>query len=86
MQSGMGKADTWVLEFTPETSYFTDGLMGWNGMEDTVREISLRFPNKETAIAYAKKQNLKFEITNPNKRNQRPKAYADNFLFDKVRA
>ena len=84
MQSGKGKADIWLLEFTPETPYFTDGLMGWSGMSDSVREISMRFPTKEAAIAYATKQNLKFEAANPNRRVERRKAYADNFLFNKI--
>lgn len=84
MQSGKGKSTVWLLEFTPETPYFIEGLMGWSGMADTMRELCLRFPSKEAAIAYASKQNLEFEVVNPNKRIERRKAYADIFTFNKV--
>ncbi len=84
MQSGKGKENTWLLEYAPETPYFTEGLMGWSGMDDTRREISLRFPHKEAAIAYAKDKKIEFELIDPNQSKQRAKAYADNFVFNKV--
>jgi hypothetical protein len=84
MQSGKGKTQNWLLEYTPETPYFVEGLMGWSGMDDTKREISLRFPTKEAAITYAKDKKIEFKVIEPNKSRQRPKAYADNFVFSKV--
>ncbi len=86
MQSGKGKTHTWLLEYIPETPYFTEGLMGWSGMDDTRRELGLRFPTKEAAIAYAKKQNIEFEVFATNKGKERAKAYADNFTFNRVKA
>jgi len=86
MQSGMGKGKTWLLEFIPETPYFVEGLMGWSGMSETSRELRLKFPSKEAAIAYAEKNKLEFEVFEPNKRVERAKAYADNFSFNRVRA
>jgi hypothetical protein len=84
MQSGKAKTHEWVLEYVPETPYFVEGLMGWSGMSDTKRELNLRFPTAEAAIAYAKKQNIEFEVFTTNKGKERAKAYADNFKFDKV--
>lgn len=84
MQSGVGKSDIWILEFVPETPYFVDGLMGWNGMSDTSRQLSLRFPSKEAAIAYANRQKIEFEVLAYNQSAERRKAYADNFAFNKV--
>lgn len=84
MQSGKGKTNTWLLEFVPETPYFVEGLMGWSGMDDTQRQISMFFPSKDAAIAYAKKKNMEFEVILPNKSKQRRKAYADNFTYNKV--
>ncbi len=81
MQSGKGKAGNWLLEFTPATPYVIDGLMGWSGMSDTLREVSLHFPSKEAAIAYAKKKKLEFEVFEPQISKERRKAYADNFAF-----
>ena len=86
MQSGMGKSDVWLLEFTPTSSYFTESLMGWNGMQGTERELRLKFPSKESAIAYATKQGLEFEVFEPHKRKERRRAYADIFAFSRIRA
>lgn len=86
MQSGKAKTDSWMLEFVPETPYFTEGFMGWDGMNGTAREIRLQFPSKEAAISYAKKEQLEFEVYDPNKRNQKIKNYADNFSYNKIRA
>lgn len=84
MQSGKGKTNSWILEFVPETPYFVEGLMGWSGMDDTTRELSMRFASKDAAIAYAKKNDMEFEVVMPNKSKQLRKAYADNFAYNKV--
>lgn len=84
MQSGKAK-DAWLFEFIPETPFFIDSLMGWVGMNDTLREIRLSFPSREAAEAYAKRENIPFEVILPKKRMQVRKAYADNFAFGKIR-
>jgi hypothetical protein len=83
MQSGRAK-DAWLLEFVPEKPYFIDGLMGWNGMTDMPQEIRLTFPSREAAEAYAKREAIPYEVSLPQPRRQRKKAYADNFKFDRV--
>lgn len=85
MQSGTAK-DDWLLEFIPETPYFTDDLMGWTGMRDTQREIRLYFPTSDAAVAYAKKHKIPYEIEQPNESDFVKKAYADNFSFKKTGA
>ena len=78
MQSGLGKIDKWVLEF--ETKDPTKNpLMGWESSSDTYSELKLEFSTKELAIEYAKKNNIDFEIIDPNKRKITLKSYADNF-------
>lgn len=84
MQSGKGNTRGWLLEFVPETPYFVEGLMGWSGMDETLREVYLHFSSKEAAVAYAKKHNIVFEVLTPNKHNERRKAYADNFAFNRI--
>jgi len=84
MQSGKAKKE-WLLEFVPDKPYFTDNLMGWTGMEDTVREIRLHFATAEEAIAYAKKHHIPYEVILPNPSAQIKKAYADNFSFKKIK-
>jgi len=84
MQSGLAKTQTWKFEFVQEKPYFSDSLMGWNGSTDMPQEIHLHFPTKEAAIAYAKRQQIPYEVFEPNKRSQIRKAYADNFKFKKT--
>lgn len=81
MQSGKAKSTHWLLEFAQEKPYFTENLMGWTGMTDMTQEIHLSFPSKETAVAYAQKQKIPYEVVEPNMRRQRQKAYADNFKY-----
>lgn len=86
MQSGKGKTKMWVLEFLPETSFYTEGLMGWNGMTDMRRELLLKFPTKEAAVEYASKNHIEYEIFEANPAKQCTRAYADNFAFNRIRA
>ena len=79
MQSGLGKADKWVLEFQTENSGINP-LMGWETSSNTLSELNLEFSTKELAIEYAKKNKIDFEIIEPQKRKTVKKSYADNFL------
>ena len=79
MQSGLGKSDKWILEF--ETKDPTQNpLMGWESSADTLSELKLEFSSKESAINYAKKKKIDYEIIEPKKRKIVKKSYADNFL------
>ncbi|MFW0777371.1 MAG: ETC complex I subunit [Rickettsiales bacterium] len=84
MQSGKAKTHNWILEFAPEAPYFTDKLMGWTGMTDTLQEIRMNFPTKEAAIAHAERENIAYDVYEPNERHMIKKAYADNFKFKKT--
>ena len=78
MQSGFGKTDKWIIEF--ETNDPTKNpLMGWESSNDTFTELKLEFSTKELAIEYAKKNNIHFEVIEPNNRKITLKSYADNF-------
>jgi len=79
MQSGTGKTDIWLLEF--ETKDPTKNpLMGWESSDDTYSELRLEFNSKESAIEYAKKNKINFQLIEPKKRKVIKKSYADNFL------
>ena len=54
--------------------------MGWESSNDTLSELKLEFNTKESAIDYAKKNKIEYEIIEPKKRNVVKKSYADNFL------
>ena len=80
MQSGRGKPKKWVLEFNIKTSI--NPLMGWETSTDTLEEVVLKFSSKEKAIEYAKKNNISYNVIEPNKKEFVIKSYADNFLKD----
>ena len=79
MQSGSGKSKLWVLEFDSLDNSINP-LMGWETSQDTMSEIRLEFSNKNSAISYAKKNNIDFYVVEPQKRKVIIKSYADNFL------
>jgi len=79
MQSGQGKSIRWILEF--ETKDPTKNpLMGWESSSDTLSELKLEFSSKKSAINYAKKKRIDYELIEPKKRKVIKKSYAENFL------
>ncbi len=84
MQSGTAKTQEWLLEFEPSARQAVEPLMGWNAQTDTSSQMELWFCSEEEAVAYAAKHRLAYEVTRPKTRKIKPKAYADNFKFDKI--
>jgi hypothetical protein len=41
----------------------------------------VRFPDRDSAIAYAEAHGIAYRVTEPKSRRVKPKAYADNFAF-----
>ena len=78
MQSGLKKFNKWVLEFITNDPTINP-LMGWESSNDTLSELKMEFTSKDLAIEYAKKNNIDFEVIEPNKRKITLKSYADNF-------
>ncbi len=78
MQSGLGNLDKWIVEFKTKNTGINP-LMGWESSTDTLSELKLEFSTKELAIDYAKKNKIKFELIEPQKRKIVKKSYADNF-------
>ena len=81
MQSGRGKLKKWILKFETKDPSINP-LMGWETSIDTLEEVILKFPSKEKAIVYAKKNNILYTIVEPKKKEFVIKSYADNFLKD----
>ena len=78
MQSGLAKTNKWIIEFKTKDSG-TEPLMGWESSTDTLSEIKLEFITKDSAINYAKKNNIEYYIIKSQKRKIVKKSYADNF-------
>jgi hypothetical protein len=79
-QSGRAKTMHWVLEWEQASRKQADPLIGWIGSDDTQQQVFLRFPTKETAIAYARRKGLEYRVFEPHERVVRPKSYAENFI------
>ena len=82
MQSGLRNTSKWVLEFDTQNTGINP-LMGWETSKDTMSEVKLEFSTKDSAISYAKKNNIEYYIVEPQKRKIIKKSYADNFLKNK---
>ena len=80
-QSGRNNSRKWVLEFIKDNSN-NDHLMNWESSKDTQSQVKLYFDKKDSAINYAKKNNIDFDIIEPKKTKRIIKSYADNFLKD----
>jgi hypothetical protein len=85
MSSGTARTKQWVLEFETATKRRPDPLMGWISADDTLNQVRLSFATLEEAKAYADKQGLDYAVEQPHGRTLKPKAYADNFRYDRIR-
>jgi hypothetical protein len=45
--------------------------------------VQLEFERKEQAIAYAEKHGIEYQVFEPAPVQDKPKAYADNFRYDR---
>ena len=79
MQSGKARTDEWVLEFEQSEARKPDPLMGWTGSGDTQAQVTLTFPDKEAAKAYAEKCGISARIHATPPKTLKLQAYADNF-------
>lgn len=84
MQSGRGRTHEWVLEPDLLSRRSPEPLMGWVSSADTLNQVKLRFASKDDAIAYARKKGFQFIVQEEQAAVQKPKAYADNFRFDRI--
>ena len=83
MQSGTAKTKDWIVEFEAEAARTIDPLMGWTSSSDTKGQVRLSFETREAAIAFARRSGLDFTVVEPKAPRRRPRAYADNFAFDR---
>jgi hypothetical protein len=85
MQSGRRQTRKWVLEYEPASSRSPDPLMGWTSAADTLNQVHLLFDTIEEAKAFAERQGMTYTIIAPHAISEKPKSYADNFRYDRVR-
>jgi len=84
MSSGQAKTHLWVLEHEPERSKSIEPLMGYTSSDDMKSQIRLQFETKEEAIAYAERNGIAYQVTEPKDRVRATIAYSDNFRRDRT--
>jgi len=84
MQSGLAGTQEWVLHWEPSQRQTLDALMGWVGGASTQAQVTLRFPTREEAVAYAEKAGIAYDLELPPVRVRTPKIYADNFKYGRL--
>ena len=85
MQQGRANTREWVLEFEPAAARSHDPLMGWTSSADTRQQVRLFFDTREAAVAYADKHGIDYLLKEPATPVVRPKSYAENFRWNRVR-
>lgn len=80
-QSGRAKAGVWVLEYELETPRRPEPLMGWTASGDTLNQVTLEFPTREDAIAYATAKGWDYTAGVEQVRIVTPRNYVDNFKY-----
>ena len=78
MQSGLRKNNKWIIEYITKNPGINP-LMGWESSTDTLSELKLEFSTKKSAVDYAKRNKIIFEIIEPKQRKIFKKSYSDNF-------
>lgn len=78
MQAGLKKSKVWCLKFTG-CDKSVDRLTGWTSSCDTKQQVRIKFETKELAIDFVKRNNIDYEVQEPEKKIFRPNIYANNF-------
>jgi hypothetical protein len=61
-QAGRAREGTWRLRFAERWRPRIDPLTGWTGGGDPLAQIELRFPDREAAERYCRRENVPFEV------------------------
>jgi hypothetical protein len=85
MQSG-ARNRKWVLVYEPAAPRQPDPLMGWISASDTLNEVRLHFETMADAVEFATKNSIDYTVIAPQDATEKPKSYADNFRYDRVRS
>lgn len=62
MTSGLANTRRWKPRFERRSAPFIEPLMGWTGGDDTLAQVGLTFQSADEAVAYARRQGLKFVV------------------------
>jgi len=77
MTSGKARTRDWKLRFEPRSCPFIEPLMGWTGSDDTLAQVELTFPSAAAAVAYARRQGLRYILHGADNSEARPSLNAN---------
>jgi hypothetical protein len=72
MTSGKARTRDWKLRFEPRSRPLIEPLMGWTGCDDTLSQVELTFPSAAAAVAYARRQGLRYLLQGADDPDTRP--------------
>jgi hypothetical protein len=81
MQSGQASTEKWLLEYEPELPLAADPLMGHTSSADMRQQVRLEFDTREQAVAYAERNGIPYQVSQPQDVTPKKISYADNFRF-----
>lgn len=67
-QGGRARRGQWRVRFAPRMPPFVDPLTGWTGGSDPLANLVLRFPDRESAERFCRRQGIRFETRQPPRR------------------
>ena len=79
MQSGRARTREWVLEHARAEPKRLDPLTGWWGSGDMNEQVTLTFPTRAAAEAYATHHGLTYDVHAEGSHALKLQAYSDNF-------
>lgn len=77
MTSGRAHLHQWKLRFERRSPPYIEPLMGWTAGGDTLDQVELCFPTAEAAIAYARRQGLRYTVQGLPKQKAKPRLVSD---------
>ena len=79
MQSGIKNTKKWYLESMDINERSLNLSFDWSSSKNIEDQVKIPFNDLQSAIDFAEKNNLVYEVFVPNKSNQVLKSYSDNF-------
>ena len=79
MQSGIKNTKKWYLESMEINERSLNLSFDWSSSKNIEDQIKISFNDLQSAVDFAEKNNLDYQVFVPNQSNQTLKSYSDNF-------
>ena len=79
MQSGLKNTKKWCIEVMDIKERTISTTFGWDSSVSTDDQVKIYFDNLESAISFAQKNNLNYQVFKPNEKQNIIRSYSENF-------